>query len=286
MLGCDDQDGILLYGVNAVGKSSLMKAAGIAVIMAQMGCFVPAREFIYSPYRHIFTRISNNDNIFKGQSTFAVEMSELRSIMTRANKYSLILGDELCSGTETTSGISIVTAGVMRLAEKSSSFIFATHLHKLSEMPEILDCSNVHNYHMETIFDKENNTLIYDRKLKRGSGNAIYGLEVAKAMNLDAEFIKCAEKIRKRILGQGETIVNDNVSVYNAKLVIDSCSVCGEETEEVHHIEEQHLANKDGMIDYFHKNKLFNLVQLCHNCHHQVHHGSLVIKGYRDTQEH
>ena len=285
VLGCDSQNGILLYGVNAVGKSSLMKAAGIAIIMAQMGSYVPAREFIYSPYRHVFTRISNNDNIFKGQSTFAVEMSELRSIMTRANKYSLILGDELCSGTETTSGISIVTAGVMRLAEKKSSFIFATHLHKLSKMPEINKLDTVHNYHMETIFDNQNKTLIYDRKLKKGSGNAIYGLEVAKAMNLDDKFIKNAEKIRKRILGQSDTIVNEQVSSYNAKLVIDSCSICGEETEEIHHIEEQYLANDKGMIDYFHKNNLFNLVQLCHKCHHEVHHGSLIIKGYKDTNE-
>jgi len=284
-LGCDSQNGVLLYGVNAVGKSSLMKAAGIAIIMAQMGCYVPAKEFIYSPYKHIFTRISNSDNIFKGQSTFAVEMSELRSIMTRANRYSLILGDELCSGTETTSGISIVTAGVIRLAEKNASFIFATHLHKLSKMEEINDIATVHNYHMETIFDKKNKTLIYNRKLKKGSGNAIYGLEVAKAMNLDDKFIKCAEKIRRKILGQSDTIVNSQVSSYNAKLVIDCCSVCGDETEEVHHIEEQHLANNKGMIDYFHKNNLFNLVQLCHKCHHEVHHGSLVIKGYIDTTE-
>ena len=72
---------------------------------------------------------------------------------------------------------------------------------------------------------------------------------------------------------------------YNAKLVIDCCSVCGDETEEVQHIEEQHLANNKGMIDYFHKNNLFNLVQLCHKCHHEVHHGELVIKGYIDTTE-
>ena len=104
-------------------------------------------------------------------------------------------------------------------------------------------------------------------------------------MKLDKDFINCAEKIRKRILGKADTIINDQVSTYNAKLVIDCCSICGDETEEVHHIEEQHLANSEGMIDYFHKNNLFNLVQLCHTCHHEVHHGSLVIRGYKDTSE-
>ena len=123
LLGKDEQNGILLYGVNAVGKSSYMKSIGIAIIMAQAGFFVSARSFKYSPYKYLFTRISSNDNIFKGQSTFAVEMSELRAILKRTNKYSLVLGDELCSGTETTSGLSIVTAGVMRLCEKKSSFV-------------------------------------------------------------------------------------------------------------------------------------------------------------------
>ena len=80
---------MLLYGVNAVGKSSTMKSVGISIIMAQAGMYVPASEFYYYPYKYIFTRISGNDNIFKGQSTFAVEMSELRAILKRTNKNSL-----------------------------------------------------------------------------------------------------------------------------------------------------------------------------------------------------
>jgi len=282
-LGTDNQNGILLYGVNAVGKSSLMKSVGIAIIMAQMGSYVPATSFEFSPYRHIFTRISSNDNIFKGQSTFAVEMSELRSILTRANKHSLILGDELCSGTETTSGISIVTAGVMRLSSKDSSFIFATHLHKLSKMEEIKECQNVHNYHMETIFDRSLHTLVYNRKLKPGSGNAIYGLEVARAMDLDDEFILTAEKIRKKLMGQTSDIVQDRSSNYNSKLVVSKCEICGEPATEGHHIEEQHLANDTGMIDYFHKNNLFNLMCICEKHHQEVHHGKLRITGFVDT---
>ena len=106
--------GILLYGLNAAGKSSLMKSVGINVIMAQAGMYVSADSFEFKPYKSIFTRISNNDNLFKGQSTFAVEMSELRGILTRANNSSLVLGDELCSGTETTSAVAIVATGIER----------------------------------------------------------------------------------------------------------------------------------------------------------------------------
>jgi DNA mismatch repair protein MutS len=102
-----ETDGWLLYGTNAVGKTSLIRALGIAVVMAQAGLYVPCAEFLYKPYRCLFTRILGNDNLFKGLSTFAVEMSELRTILKRCDAHSLILGDELCSGTETQSAIGI-----------------------------------------------------------------------------------------------------------------------------------------------------------------------------------
>jgi DNA mismatch repair protein MutS len=285
LLGKDSQNGILLYGVNAVGKSSYMKSVGLSIIMAQAGFFVPAEKFVYKPYKHLFTRISGNDNIFKNQSTFAVEMDELRTILRRGNNNSLVLGDELCSGTETTSGLALVTAGVVRLSTLKSSFIFATHLHKLSDMPEILECENVNNYHMETVYNEETEQLIYNRKLKEGAGNSIYGLEVAKAMKLDTEFLKIANKVRKRIMNVNESIVDTNTSVYNSSKFIEDCEVCGSKAEEVHHIKEQHMADENGMIGTFHKNKLHNLTSLCHNCHHEVHHGKLFIEGYVDTSD-
>ena len=278
-----NQKGMLLYGVNAVGKSSLMKSMGIAIILAQTGFFVPAKSFKYSPYKHLFTRISNNDNMRKGQSTFEVEMSELRSILIRTNKNSLVLGDELCSGTETISGVSIVTSGVLRLVERQSSFIFATHLHQLSKMPEIINCEGVKSFHMETVFDNVTKKLIYDRKLKEGSGSSIYGLEVAKAMDLDKEFIENAYKIRNKLLDKSSKIVENRLSHFNSDIIMGYCSICKEKTEEVHHINEQHLANIDGIIDNFHKNDLFNLVQLCSKCHNKVHHENLIITGYVDT---
>lgn len=284
-LGTDEQNGILLMGTNCVGKSSYMKSIGLAIIMAQCGFYVPAKDFLYSPYKYLFTRISNNDNIFKGQSTFAVEMSELRSILLRANNYSIVLGDELCSGTETTSGISIVTAGVMRLSSKNSSFVFATHLHKLADMDEIRECSNVHIYHMETIYDETKKKLIYDRKLKKGSGNAIYGLEVAKAMDLDASFIETANNIRKKLMGIQETIVKNKKSSYNADIIVEKCKICGGEASDVHHIQEQNTADENNMIGYIHKNNKSNLVTLCNKCHQREHNGDLKIEGYVYTTD-
>ena len=278
-------NGMLLYGVNAVGKSSYMKSVGLAVVMAQAGMYVAAESFVYYPYKYIFTRISGNDNIFKGQSTFAVEMGELRSIFKRANNRSLILGDELCSGTETVSGLSLVAAGVITLEKLKSCFIFATHLHQLSNMEELKSLDTIKNYHMETIFNEETGKLIYNRKLKEGSGNAIYGLEVAKAMNLDRDFIQLANKIRKKILGVDDLIVPNKTSQYNSEIIIDKCKLCDKKCEEIHHIKPQCIADENNNIDSHSKNIKHNLIQLCHDCHQQVENGNLIIDGYVQTTD-
>ena len=101
--------------------------------MAQSGMFVACDSMEFYPYKSLFTRILGNDNIFKGLSTFAVEMSELRGILLRANKNSLVLGDELCSGTETNSALRIVYAGLSMLSQKYCSFVFTSHLHQLTD---------------------------------------------------------------------------------------------------------------------------------------------------------
>ena len=110
-----------------------MKSIGISLIMAQAGFFVPCSKLEYTPYTQLFTRILNNDNIFKAQSSFAVEMSELRNILLKADNKSMILGDELCSGTENISALCIVSQGLKRLSDLKSSYIFTSHLHQLKD---------------------------------------------------------------------------------------------------------------------------------------------------------
>ena len=114
-----------------------MKSVGLNIILAQMGMFVPCKEMSYYPFEYILTRICGNDNIFKGQSSFAVEMEELRGILLRAKENSLVLGDEICSGTEYISAQSIIAASLKRLYKNGSKYIFATHLHELIEIDEI-----------------------------------------------------------------------------------------------------------------------------------------------------
>ena len=281
----NDINGMLLYGVNASGKSSLMKSIGLSIIMAQSGMYVPCSKFEYEPYHNLFTRISNNDNIFKGQSTFSVEMSELRSILKRANSKSLILGDELCSGTESISGQSIVAAGIMYLAKKNTSFIFATHMHQLSDIDEIKDLKNVKTYHLKVEYDNEKTKLIYNRKIDEGKGSSVYGLEVCKAMDLEPEFLDTANKIRKNYFNTQSIIDKPKTSHYNSSLYMDICQICKAKAEDVHHIKYQCESDGDGMIGYFHKNIRHNLVPLCKSCHDKNHKGELNINGYIKTTD-
>ena len=245
--------------------------------------FVAAEKFDFKPFHYIFTRISDNDNIFKGQSSFAVEMSELRSILKRSDSNSIVLGDELCSGTESVSAQSIFASSVIRLAGKNVNFIFATHLHELYKMDLIKNLANVQSFYLKVIFDEKTKKLIYDRKLEKGNGPAIYGLEVCKAMDLDKEFLDLANSIRKNLLEVDEEIVKTKTSHYNKELYMDKCEMCGEEAVDTHHIKEQQTADDNDMIGAVPKNNLSNLVPLCKKCHNLVTYEDLDIKGYIQT---
>jgi len=276
ILGNDEANGILLYGTNAVGKTSLIKALGIAIIMAQAGLYVPCSSFNYQPYKYIFSRIIGNDNIFKGLSTFAVEMSELRTILRLMDENSLVLGDELCSGTETMSAISIFVAGIQQLYKCGSSFIFATHLHEIVDFEEITSLQKLLIKHMSVIYDRENDILVYDRKLQDGSGNNMYGLEVCKSLSLPDDFISAAYEIRTKYCPESGSILSLKSSRYNAKKIVSMCEKCGKYPgKEVHHLTHQSDANEDGVINnnnaVFHKNNLANLMTLCEDCHNEFH---------------
>ena len=271
-IGCDQQDGMLLYGTNAVGKTSLIRALGISVILAQCGMYVPCSSFVYKPYTAIYSRILGNDNLFKGLSTFAVEMSELRVILKMADANSLVLGDEICSGTETESALSIFVSALMDLCKKRCSFIFATHFHEIIKFDEVKQLTAMMLCHMAVTFDREKDCLIYDRKLKPGPGNRMYGLEVCKSLYLEEEFLNTAYSIRNKYFPDTKGELSHGTTVYNAKKVRGVCEMCKSEIAgETHHINEQKDANADGFIESFHKNHPANLLSVCEKCHDTIH---------------
>lgn len=278
-------DGILLYGTNAVGKTSMIRACGVAIIMAQAGMYVPCTEFVYKPYKSIFSRILSNDNLFKGLSTFAVEMSELRVILNNADENSFVLGDELCSGTETESAISIVMAALEELHRKNCTLLFATHFHELVDYAELKSLSRMQLKHLAVFYDREADCLIYDRKIRDGPGKRTYGLEVCKSLYLPDDFIERAFTIRKTHFEENKGTLEYKVSHFNSKKIKGKCEMCGKysKTNEIHHLQEQHLADEAGYIDgIFHKDHIGNLITVCEECHDRFHgkgdHASIVYE--------
>jgi len=269
-------NGILLYGTNAVGKTSFIKAIGIATIMAQAGLYVPASKFEYFPYTTIFTRILGNDNIFKGLSTFAVEMIELRTILQLADTNSLILGDELCSGTESDSALSIFVTGLEELHKKESTFLFATHFHEIVNYDEVKILNKIKMFHMSVVYDKVKNRLVYDRKLKDGPGESMYGLEVCKSLDLSDTFLERAHNLRMKYNKIYKNILNNDTSKYSSEKIKGGlCEMCKiNVSSEIHHLEYQKNAvngyiNKDG--NNFDKNHPANLINICEDCHNDIH---------------
>ena len=269
--------GFLLYGTNTVGKSSFIKSIGIAVIMAQCGFYVSAEKMRFMPFKSIYTRILGNDNLFRGLSTFNVEMIELKNILNYADENSLILGDEVCSGTEIGSASSIFMSALEYLYNKKSKFIFATHFHNILEFNELNNLHLLKHIHLSVFYDKNVDKLIYDRKLKEGSGENMYGLEVCKYLHLPDDFISRSYEIRNKYFSDNTSLLDLKSSKYNSKKLVGNCEKCCKKGIEVHHLQFQRHSDKDGYIknntlhQYFHKNKKANLMVLCNKCHDELH---------------
>jgi DNA mismatch repair protein MutS len=280
--------GVLLYGINSSGKSSLMKSIGLTVLLAQAGFFVPATKLKLGMYDKLFTRIVSQDNLYKGLSTFAVEMMELKNIFNRASERSLILGDEISQGTETESGLAIVAGAILKLLELKSTFIFATHLHQLKNIEPLQKVESLILLHLGVNYNEEEDTLIYNRKLQLGMGSSLYGLEFAKSLHMDETFLKNAYSIRENLLGNGSALkqlTKQSRNRYNKTLYVTKCALCEENVEEIHHIQAQQLANDAGMIGSMDKNHKYNLIPLCKKHHNMVHEGKVHISGFVMTSK-
>lgn len=282
--GTSQYQSLLLYGINASGKSSFMKAIGLNVIMAQAGMYAACTSMHLHPYQHVFTRISGADNIYRGMSSFTVEMTELNNILHRCDEYSLVLGDELCAGTESVSGIAIVSAGIDYLYKRRATFVFATHLHELTDVPIVKSLPKIRIAHMHIEMDTRTKSILYFRLLQDGQGSRVYGLEVCEALGLPHDFMKVANEVRRHVQGMPDMFVPSNASRYNKQVLVNDCKVCGKPATETHHIRYQCTATENGMVSPgVHVHRESNLVPLCEECHLKEHHGEFRILGYMQT---
>ena len=278
--------GSIITGLNGVGKSIYIKSIAISIIMAQSGFYVPAENFKLSLYNKVFTRIGNIDNLFRGQSTFYREMLELDNIIRNSDKNSLVIADELCSGSEQTSAQAILTTTIIELCTRNTSNLITTHFHDCLDLQEIKDLQSAEFYHFKISY--KNNDIIYDRNLLKGKGPKLYGVEVATNIISNKQFIDTCFNFRKKILKLEEG--NNHSSKYNAKIQVEKCEICQKVEDypgelHVHHINEQEYADKYDNIEHVKKNSKGNLVVLCQKHHEMTHHGGLTIGGWKQSIE-
>src|SRR6202163_4035658 len=183
---------LLITGPNMGGKSTYLRQAALIVLMAQMGCFVPARQAKLPVTDRIFTRIGASDNLARGRSTFLVEMSEVAAILHHATPASLLLLDEVGRGTSTFDGLSIAWAVVEHLQQHTGArTLFATHYHELTELADLLTAvKNVHVSVKETP-----NEIVFLRRVEPGSADKSYGIEVARLAGLPRSVIERAREV-------------------------------------------------------------------------------------------
>ena len=197
-LDSDNQQIIIITGPNMSGKSALLRQTGLIVLMAQMGCFVPAKEAQIGIVDKIFTRVGASDNLTSGESTFMVEMNETASILNNLSPRSLILMDEIGRGTSTYDGISIAWSIAEYLHNHPTAqakTLFATHYHELNELTNSFN--RIKNFNVSV---KElGNKVIFLRKLVPGGSEHSFGIHVAKMAGMPQKLVNRANEILKRL---------------------------------------------------------------------------------------
>ena len=213
----DTQQILMITGPNMSGKSAILRQSALIVLMAQMGCFVPAKSATLGIVDKIFTRVGASDNLSSGESTFMVEMNETASILNNISDRSLILLDEIGRGTSTYDGISIAWAIAEYLHEHPTArpkTLFATHYHELNDLENTM--GRIKNYNV-TIKELQNK-VIFLRKLVPGGSEHSFGIQVAKMAGMPTPLINRANEILKRLeidRTEGQSVKDSIKSVQN-----------------------------------------------------------------------
>lgn len=204
-LDTDTQQIMMITGPNMAGKSALLRQTALIVLLAQIGCFVPAESAKVGIVDKIFTRVGASDNISLGESTFMVEMTEAADILNNVTSHSLVLFDELGRGTSTYDGISIAWAIVEYLHENPKAqarTLFATHYHELNEMEK--NFQRIKNYNVSV--REVDGKVIFLRKLERGGSEHSFGIHVAEIAGMPRSIVKRANVILKELEKDNEGV--------------------------------------------------------------------------------
>ncbi|MFX1275752.1 MAG: DNA mismatch repair protein MutS [Promethearchaeota archaeon] len=193
-LDIDDEQILIITGPNMAGKSTFLRQVALICIVAQMGCFVPAKSATIGIIDQIFTRIGASDDLARKLSTFMIEMTETAKILNYATPKSLVIIDELGRGTSTSDGQSIAMATLEKLHDLKTKTLFSTHYHQLTE----INLPRIKNFHLD-IIENEDGSINFVRKLRQGSTDKSYGIHVAKLAGIPDDVIIRAFEILEQI---------------------------------------------------------------------------------------
>jgi len=271
--------GMLIYGINFSGKSSYLRSIGINIILAQSGFYIGADNFTYKPFTNLYTKIALQDNLFNEKSLFINEMVEIKNIIDNSNSNTLVLADELFSGTEPKSAIALASSVINTLHNKNVKFIFTSHYHDLLKIKEISEYYIPYYFKVDILPDGK---MIFTRKLVEGITQSEYGIEVAKHIGINDDFINFALNIRNNLQSTTNTL---KVSKYNSNLLVDTCKVCHSDNNlHTHHIiYQKYFKNNNSIVN--NKNNLNNLIILCEDCHIKLHKNLININEYIQTSD-
>ena len=265
MLDNERQQIIIITGPNMAGKSALLRQTALIVLMAQIGCFVPAEHARIGIVDKIFTRVGASDNISQGESTFMVEMTEAANILNNVTPKSLVLFDELGRGTSTYDGISIAWAIVEYLHEHTKArarTLFATHYHELNEMEK--NFSRIKNYNVSV--KEVDNKVIFIRKLMPGGSAHSFGIHVAEMAGMPKSIVKRANVILKQLEADNsnvgsvgkpsaQSINNSREGLQLSFFQLDDPVLC-QVRDEILHLDINHLTPVEAL------NKLFEIKKI------------------------
>lgn len=288
--------GLLLFGFNSSGKSSLLKSVAIAALMAQAGCFVPASAFTIAPYTDFACRVGNADDLYRAQSSHTREMHEVRTIVHRvAHSRALVVADEPCTSTEARSAERQVAAMLAILVQGRASILVATHMLALTENYLVQGLAGtLRSMHLEA--QMRESAVVFLRTLKPGLPPPVeYGAVIAASIVQHQTFRDLlfsrtnasAEDVMARVgMKRRATLVS-----YNRTLVKGVCLLCGAPPppgceHDTHHNQEQHTADATGRVARGGLHDGGNLLgSLCHACHTEIHTGALSSTKWVTTSD-
>lgn len=219
-LNHSDCEIMVITGPNMAGKSTFMRQVALLVLMAQVGCFIPAREAVIGPVDRIFTRVGASDDLATGQSTFMVEMNEVAQILKNATTHSLIVLDEIGRGTSTFDGMSIARAVIEHINQRiKAKTLFATHYHELTELAN--QYHGVANYSVAV--KERGNDVVFLRRIIPGGADKSYGIHVAHLAGLPKKVIDRA----KDLLAEHENKSQSPAIVQAAATVLPEVTLFG-----------------------------------------------------------